>query len=328
MNNIYKPYLMNVVEVAKETYDTQTMKLQFQDEAVAKSFNFKAGQFGLYSAFGEGESTFCIASAPTKKGYIECTFRKSGRVTKALANAEVGNTIGFRGPYGNYFPVEQFAGRDIVFIAGGIGLAPIRSVIWNCLDLRDKFKNITIVYGARTVADLVYTRELPEWAKYPNVNLVKAVDPGGETIVRLPVKLQPTTPGSPSAVNDKGVLQPRIPSSNSLTFKLLEYNSLRSNCQSEVWDGKVGLVPKILEEANPDSRNAVALVCGPPIMIKFTLPVLDKLGFSPDNIYTTLENRMKCGIGKCGRCNVGKVYVCKEGPVFTARQLKELPAEY
>lgn len=277
MNNVYKPYLMNVVEVTKETYDTQTMKLQFQDEAVAKSFDFKAGQFGLYSAFGDGESTFCIASAPTKKGYIECTFRKSGRVTKALANAEAGATIGFRGPYGNCFPVEQFEGRDIVFIAGGIGLAPIRAVIWNCLDLRDKFKNITIVYGARTVADLVYTRELPQWAKYPNVNLVKAVDPGGET---------------------------------------------------EDWDGKVGLVPKILEDANPDSKNTAALVCGPPIMIKFTLPVLDKLGFSPDNIYTTLENRMKCGIGKCGRCNVGKVYVCKEGPVFTARQLKDLPPEY
>lgn len=277
MTNIYTPYLMTVAEIIEETYDTKTMKLLFQDETVAKSFAFKAGQFGLYSAFGEGESTFCIASAPTKQGYIECCFRKSGRVTKALFNSEVGDTIGFRGPYGNCFPLDKFQGKDIVFIAGGIGLAPIRSVIWNCLDLRKQFGKITIVYGARTVADLVYKRELPEWAKSPDTTVVQAVDPGGQT---------------------------------------------------PDWTGKVGLVPVILEQTNPDSKNAVALVCGPPIMIKFTLPVLDKLGFKPENIYTTLENRMKCGVGKCGRCNVGSVYVCKEGPVFSAAQMKELPAEY
>ncbi|MBI5779336.1 MAG: FAD/NAD(P)-binding protein [Planctomycetes bacterium] len=277
MTNIYTPYLMTVAEIIEETYDTKTMKLLFQDEAVAKAFAFKAGQFGLYSAFGEGESTFCIASAPTKQGYIECCFRKSGRVTKALFNSEVGDTIGFRGPYGNSFPLDKFQGKDIVFIAGGIGLAPIRSVIWNCLDLRQQFGKITIVYGARTVADLVYKRELPEWAKYPDTTVVQAVDPGGET---------------------------------------------------KDWTGKVGLVPVILEQANPNSSNGVALICGPPIMIKFTLPVLDKLGFGPENIYTTLENRMKCGLGKCGRCNVGSVYVCKEGPVFSAAQMKELPAEY
>lgn len=277
MDNLYKPYLMTISEITDETYDTKTFKLVFTDETVGKSFVFKAGQFGLYSAFGEGESTFCIASAPTRTGYIECCFRKSGRVTKALANSELGDTIGFRGPYGNFFPVEQFYGKNIVFIAGGIGLAPIRSVIWNCLDLRDKFKDITIVYGARTVADLVYKRELAEWAKRSDVKLVKAVDPGGQT---------------------------------------------------PDWDGQVGLVPVILEQARPSANNSVSLVCGPPIMIKFTLPVLDKLGFTPANIYTTLENRMKCGVGKCGRCNVGKTYVCKEGPVFTASQLKELPAEY
>jgi NAD(P)H-flavin reductase len=277
MNNIYKPYLMTVAEIIEETYDTWTLKLLFQDKTLAKSFTFKTGQFGLYSVFGEGESTFCIASAPTRQGYIECCFRAVGRVTKALADVKVGDTIGFRGPYGNYFPLDKFQGKNIVFIAGGIGLAPIRSVIWNCLDLRKQFDKISIVYGARTVADLVYKQELPEWAKFPDTQVIQTVDPGGQT---------------------------------------------------PDWTGKIGLVPSILEEANPDSNNSVALVCGPPIMIKFTLPVLDKLGFKPKNIYTTLENRMKCGVGKCGRCNVGSVYVCKEGPVFTAAQMKELPAEY
>lgn len=268
---------MTVSEIIDETHDTKTMKLLFQDQALAKSFDFKTGQFGLYSVFGQGESTFCIASAPTRRGYIECCFRQVGRVTKALSEIKVGDTIGFRGPYGNYFPLDKFQGKDIVFIAGGIGLAPIRSVIWNCLDLRRQFGKITIVYGARTVDDLVYKRELPEWVKFPDTKVIQTVDPGGQT---------------PN------------------------------------WAGQVGLVPTILEESDPDSHNAVALVCGPPIMIKFTLPVLDKLGFAPENIYTTLENRMKCGVGKCGRCNVGQVYVCKEGLVFTAAQLKDLPAEY
>ena len=277
MTNIYKPHLMSITEIIKETYDTKTMKLVFQDGSLAQSFDFKAGQFGEYSVFGAGETTFCLASSPTKKGYLECTFRKVGLVTKALSELDVGDTIGFRGPYGNCFPVEKFYGKNIVFIAGGIGLAPIRSVIWNCLDLRDKFKEITIIYGARTVADLVYKHELADWTKRSDVKLVQTVDPGGQT---------------------------------------------------PEWKEKVGLVPVILEQTNPPAVNSVALICGPPVMIKFTLPVLDKLGFALEDIYTTLENRMKCGLGKCGRCNVGKVYICKEGPVFTARQLKELPAEY
>jgi NAD(P)H-flavin reductase len=277
MNNIYKPFLATITEITDETYDTRTLKLAFQDEAFKSSFDFKTGQFGEYSVFGEGECTFCIASAPTRKGYIECTFRKVGKTTNALYNMEIGDTVGFRGPYGNCFPIDKFEGKNIVFIAGGIGLAPIRSVIWNCLDLRNKFKEITIVYGARTVADLCYKKELAEWEKRGDVKLVQAVDPGGET---------------------------------------------------KDWKGKIGLVPNILLEANPTSINSVALVCGPPIMIKFTLPALDKIGFKLEDIYTTLENRMKCGLGKCGRCNVGKVYVCKEGPVFTALQLKELPQEY
>ncbi|MEK7448534.1 MAG: FAD/NAD(P)-binding protein, partial [Planctomycetota bacterium] len=181
MTNIYKPHLMSITEIIKETYDTKTMKLVFQDGSLAQSFDFKAGQFGEYSVFGAGETTFCLASSPTKKGYLECTFRKVGLVTKALSELDVGDTIGFRGPYGNCFPVEKFYGKNIIFIAGGIGLAPIRSVIWNCLDLRDKFKEITIIYGARTVADLVYKHELADWTKRSDVKLVQTVDPGGQT---------------------------------------------------------------------------------------------------------------------------------------------------
>jgi len=275
--NIYKPELMEVIEIVDETADTKTFKLRFKDENTAKNFNFKAGQFGEYSVFGEGESTFCIASAPTRKDYIECSFKQVGKVTTALRRISLGDTIGFRGPYGNYFPVDEWKGKNIVFIAGGIGLAPVRCVIWNVLDLRDQFKDVTIVYGARSVADLVYKRELEEWKNMPGVNTVVTVDPGGE---------------------------------------------------DENWKGEIGFVPAIVEKAAPKAENAVAIICGPPIMIKYTMPVLNKLGFKDEDIITTLENRMKCGLGKCGRCNVGNVYVCKDGPVFNYEQIKKLPAEY
>jgi NAD(P)H-flavin reductase len=153
----------------------------------------------------------------------------------------------------------------------------VRSVIWNVLDRRSEFGNLTIVYGARNEADLVYKHELAEWAARGDVQLIITVDPGGQT---------------------------------------------------PDWKGKVGFVPAILKQAPIAATNCVAVVCGPPIMIKLTLPVLAKLGFGPEHIFTTLENRMKCGMGKCGRCNVGKIYVCEDGPVFTLAQLRELPAEY
>jgi NAD(P)H-flavin reductase len=275
--NIYKPELMVIKDIIDETPDVKTFKLQFKDPDVHKNFNFKAGQFAEYSVFGEGECTFCIASSPTRKEYLECSFKQAGKVTSAMRKLNIGDTIGLRGPYGNSFPIEDMKGKNLVFIAGGIGLAPVRCIIWNALDLRDQFKDVTIIYGARTVADLVYKHELKEWQSMSGVKTVVTVDPGGET---------------------------------------------------PDWKDEVGFVPTIVEKTAPACENTVAIICGPPIMIKFTLPVLQKLGFKDENIVTTLENRMKCGLGKCGRCNVGSVYVCKDGPVFTYSQLKDLPDEY
>lgn len=268
---------MRIAKITDEAPSVKTFRLEFANPDDKEKFSFKAGQFGEYSVYGEGESTFCIASSPTRKDYIECTFRQAGRVTNALANCEEGDIIGFRGPYGNTFPIDQWKGKNIVFIAGGIGLPPIRCVIWNALDLRDNFNDITIVYGARKVEDLVYKHELAEWEARKDVNLLVTVDPGGET---------------------------------------------------PDWKGKVGFVPAILKEAAPSAQNSVALVCGPPIMIKLSLPVLFELGFNEDSIFTTLENRMKCGIGKCGHCTVGPYYVCKDGPVLSYRELMALPQEY
>jgi NAD(P)H-flavin reductase len=273
---IYSPFPMRVVSKRAEAPGVNTLKLEFVKQEDHEFFkaNYKTGMFGLYGIFGEGESTFCVASPETRKDYIECTFRQSGRVTSTLANTDAGDIVTFRGPYGNRFPIEQFEGKNLVFIAGGIALPPTRSVIWSCLDQREKYKDVTIVYGARTVADLVYKDELDEWKKRDDVRLVLTVDPGGET---------------------------------------------------PDWQDHVGFVPTVLEQAAPSPENTIAVLCGPPIMIKFTLTALQKLGFTPENVYTTLENRMKCGVGKCGRCNVGSVYICKEGPVFTAAEVQAMP---
>lgn len=276
-DNMYLPYIMQIEKITDEAPLVKTFRLKFANPEEGEKFSFKAGQFGEYSIFGEGESTFCIASSPTRKDYIECTFRLAGRVTTALTNCEEGDFIGFRGPYGNTFPLDDWKGKNMLFIAGGIGLPPLRCVIWNCLDTRENFKDVTIVYGARTVEDLVYKYELEEWKARDDVKLYLTVDPGGET---------------------------------------------------PDWKGDVGFVPSVLKKAAPTGDNTIAIVCGPPIMIKLTLPVLKELGFKDENIFTTLENRMKCGIGKCGHCSVGPIYVCKDGPVFSYPELLALPAEY
>ncbi len=275
--NIYTPHLMRIADHIDEGPGIRTFRLTFQDKETASNFSFKAGQFGEYSLFGSGECTFCIASSPTRKDYIECSFQVAGKVTSALSDLAVGDTIGFRGPYGNYFPVDKMKGKNIVFIGMGIGLAPVRSVIWNCLDLRDQFKEITIIVGSRTADLLVYKRELDQWAQMPDINFIKTVDPGGDP---------------------------------------------------EGWNGKIGFVPTVVKEVAPSAKDTFAIICGPPIGIKFTLPELTDLDFPLDHIYTTLENRMKCGLGKCGRCNIGNVYVCKDGPVFTAAEIQQLPGEF
>ncbi len=277
MKNIYKPYLMSVVEKIDETPDVRTLRLKFKDENEAKAFSFKAGQFAEYSVFGEGECTFCIASPPTRMDVIECSFKLVGKVTSALRDCEIGDTIGFRGPYGNWFPIDMMKGKNLLFVGGGIGLAPLRSLILNVFDTRADFGDVSILYGARTVSDLCYKDELAEWEKMDGVKTVYTVDPGGET---------------------------------------------------PDWKGKSGFVPAVLEQMAPTTNNTIVITCGPPIMIKFAVQSLEKLGFEPKNIVTTLENRMKCGLGKCGRCNIGSVYVCKDGPVFTYDQIKMMPDEF
>jgi sulfhydrogenase subunit gamma (sulfur reductase) len=275
-DNVYLPHIAVIEKIIEETPGIRTFHFNFKDSKLQKEFSFESGQFGEYSIFGIGEAPFCISSSPTRRQHLEFTAQRVGRVTNALHRLGVGAEIGFRGPYGNSFPLDFLKGKNLVFVGGGIGLAPLRSLIWNVIDNRNKYKDIDIVYGARTPTDLCFKYDLDAWGKDETIKFVTTVDR-----------------------SDKD------------------------------WTGKVGVVPKILEEAAPSAKNAVAIVCGPPIMIRFTFPVLTKLGFTPEQMLTTLEKRMKCGIGKCGRCNIGNIYVCRDGPVFSYQQIKNfVSSEY
>jgi len=278
MPNLYQPALMEVLETHQHTSDVKSMKIRFRDPEQANAFNFRVGQFGMFSAFGAGESTFNICSSSNWKDHIEFCFRKVGRVTEALWKTDAGDTIGFRGPYGNAYPMDEWRGKNLIFMGGGIAMPPIRCAIWYALENRKDFGDINIIYGARTVGDLVFTDELNEWATRERTRVIQCVDPGGET---------------------------------------------------PDWKGEIGFVPSVFEKSGIKAdANSVVLMIGPPIMIKVTMKLLTEMGVPPASVYTSLENRMKCGVGKCGRCNAGPVYVCKEGPVFTIEQLNAIPADY
>ena len=274
--NVYLPHIAIIEKIIDETPGVKTFHFNFKDEELREEFTFDSGQFGEYSVLGIGEAPFCISSSPTRRDHLEFAVQSVGRVTKALHRLSVGAEIGFRGPYGNSFPLDFLHGKNLVFVGGGIGLAPLRSLIWNVIDNRDKYKNIDIIYGARSPADLCFKYDLDAWSKDKAVNMTITVDKGDES-----------------------------------------------------WTGREGFVPQVLEQVVPSADNAIAIVCGPPIMIRFTFPVLEKLGFAPEQMITTLEKRMKCGIGKCGRCNIGNLYVCRDGPVFTFAQIKNfISSEY
>lgn len=273
--HLYVPNLAVIDRIVEETWDTKTFRAVFADTGMRERFTYHPGQFQEISVFGVGEATFCLTSSPTRPGYVEFSAKKIGSVTSALHELSEGEAVGIRGPYGNWFPYEAMQGKRLLFVGGGIGMAPLRSLLNYCLDRRENYGHIDIFYGARTPGDLCYTKEFEAWRSAPDTSLYLTVDRGG--------------PG---------------------------------------WEGKVGVVPAYVREIGPSSKNTVAITCGPPIMIKFTLPELEKLGFGDEQIITTLEMKMKCGVGKCGRCNIGHTYVCLDGPVFTYAQLRQLPPEY
>lgn len=274
LNDTLIPVLGVITDVRIDTPDVKTFRVVTPDGK--KAFEHKPGQCAMLSIPGVGEAMFSITSSPTNTEFMEFSIKKCGCVTEWLHQAEPGQQITIRGPYGRPFPVDtEFKGKNLLFIAGGIGLAPLRSVINYCRDNRADYGTIDIVYGSRSMDDLVDYKEIvDEWTKDTDVHVHLTIDR-----------------------------------------------------EQEGWDGHVGFVPTYVKELGFDT-NKTAIICGPPIMIKFTLQAMIELGFDKTQVYTTMELRMKCGVGKCGRCNIGAKYVCKDGPVFRCDELDELPDEY
>jgi NAD(P)H-flavin reductase len=273
--NPYKPMLATVEQITEETWDTKTFKAVFNDPEIRDSFTYEPGQFQEVSVFGVGEATFCLTSTATRPGSIEFSVKKVGSLTDALHNLSEGAVVGIRAPFGNWFPYKEWKGKNLLFIGGGIGMAPLRSLLNFCLDNRDDYGKVDVIYGARSTGDLCYKTEFDAWRNAPNTNLYLTIDK-----------------------------------------------------EEEGWQHNVGFVPTYLNDLNPSPENTIAITCGPPIMIKFVLQNLAALKFAPEQIYTTLEMKMKCGVGKCGRCNIGHKFVCLDGPVFSLAELNELPPEF
>jgi len=275
LENVYLPKIAIVDSVRDEIDEVRTFYWHFEDEADQKAFKkFRPGQFAQVSLFGIGEFPTSLPPSPTEEEFF-FTVRRVGSCTTALHQLKPGDKFGVRGPYGNGFPMEEYYGKNLVFVAGGIGLIPLRSCIVYALKKRDKFNRIQIFYGSKTPKELMYRSNLQEWEQSAGIECKLTVD---------------------------------------------------KECPTEVWTGNIGVVGSLLKmsDMHVPVDNAIAFVCGPPVMFRFVIKDLLNLGFKERDIVSTLERYMKCGVGKCGHCCIGVSYVCMDGPVFTYEQIRKL----
>ena len=280
LENPYLPYPVRIEKITIETEDRnlKTFRVTFLNPEDGNRFQYQPGQFAELSVAGKGECPIGIASSPTESGFLLFTVNRAGVVTTHLHNMDEGDIVGVRGPLGNWYPLDEMEGKNVVVIGGGFAFTTLRSTIVYMLapENRKRFGEISVVYGARDQGMLLYKDELASWQARSDIHMHITVDCSDDPF-----------------------------------------------CQYHI-----GFVPGITEKKITSAENSMAIICGPPIMIKFTQPVLEKVGFPPEAIIMSLENRMKCGIGMCGRCNVGAEYVCKDGPVFSLAKLNSLPKEY
>ena len=263
------PQRYRIQHVRREIPDTFTLELEPEDGGNIPQF--ATGQFNMLYVFGVGEIPISISGDPAKRSPLVHTTRAVGTVSKAMRDLKPDDVIGVRGPFGSSWPIKQAEGRDIVIAAGGIGLAPLRSVMYHIMSHREKYGKTVLLYGARTPADILYRRELEHWRAHFDLEVYVTVD---------------RATGS--------------------------------------WRGSVGVVTRLIPRAPFDPQNTVALVCGPEIMMRFTVIELEKRGVVRENIYVSMERNMKCAIGMCGHCQYGPNFVCKDGPVFPYSQIQGL----
>lgn len=262
----FVPSPFRVGERRQDTADTWTLTL----EPLGEGFAVAPGQFVMVYMFGVGEVPISVSGPPESQGEpVVLTVRDVGAVTHAICSSQPGAVLGLRGPLGNSWPVETASGGDILVVAGGIGLAPLRPVVLHALRHRTNYQNVWVLYGARTPQDLLYRDELDAWQFEVGVDIT--VD----------------------AANTN-------------------------------WLGRVGVVPKLVGQADFRSDSVRAFVCGPEVMIHFTVEALRERGVPDERIFLSLERDMRCGVGLCGHCQLGPTLICRDGPVYTQAQVAEL----
>lgn len=260
--DVMMPHLHLLTRTKMECEDTFTMELEPLDgEAMTP---FRPGQFNMLYAFGVGEVPISVSGDPAKKGVLVHTTREVGLVTQALRRLQPGNVVGVRGPFGNWFPLEECEGKDIVLVAGGIGLAPLRPVIYHAVKHREKFGRFLLLYGTRTPEDILFAKELQRWRSSFDLEVYITVD--------------------------------------------------RATAN---WRGNVGVVTKLISRAPFDPRETAAMVCGPEVMMRYSVQELAARGVDKASIYVSMERNMKCGVGHCGHCQLREEFICKDGPVYS-----------
>lgn len=270
--NVYLPHAVKIKEIKDETADIKTFTLCFNEEELRNKFTFRPGQFVLVSVFNCGEAPFSISSSPEVAGEFQLSIKKAGLLTGEIDRCKEGDEICVRGPYGNGFPLEQLYGKNLLFVGGGIGLAPLRSLIQYVFAKKSDFGTITILYGARTPEDIVFKEDLDNWSRENDAEVLITVDKG-----------------------------------------------------SPEWKGNTGPVTHLWEKMEISPLNTKVVICGPPAMIPYVVFDLLKMDFTEEDIISTLERNMKCGVGKCGHCTLGSKFACIDGPVFTYKEMKEIP---
>jgi NAD(P)H-flavin reductase len=263
------PRPFRVEKVVRDISDTFTLHLR--PEEGRRAFPFAAGQFNMLYQFGVGEVPISISGDPGEPDRLIHTIRSVGTVTAGMAALKKGDVVGVRGPFGSAWPVEEAEGSDVVIIAGGIGLAPLRPVIYHIIANRGKFGRLRILYGARTPRDILFRGQLERWSSRLDTFVDVTVD---------------------RASGD--------------------------------WHGNVGVVTRLIGHGGFDPDNTVAMVCGPEIMIRFTLQALADRGVGNNRIYVSMERNMKCAVGFCGHCQYGGNFVCRDGPVFRFDRIEDI----
>jgi len=267
--NVMLPECWQVVENRWETHDTFTLRLQPPASSLQPKAWFLPGQFNMLYAFGTGESAISISGDPAHPGELIHTIRRVGIVTEALSRLEPGDSLGVRGPFGSAWPVEEMRGHDVVFLAGGIGLAPLRPAIYHVLANRPDYGKVVILLGARTPADIIFAAELESWIATSGIEVHLTVDRSGDG-----------------------------------------------------WNQHVGVVTNLIPRAGFDPDRAVAMICGPEIMMRYSILALNQRGVADERIFVTMERNMKCAVGFCGHCQFGPEFICRDGPVFRYDRLK------